>query len=83
MVLIIPIFNGAAYLPNTFSLISDYIHNNSNLIKSIIFVDDGSLDNTYELCLSRKDIAGVRVFTLRHHRNLGKGAAIITAFDWC
>jgi glycosyltransferase involved in cell wall biosynthesis len=41
----------------------------------VFIIDDGSSDETYQQI---KDIKGVRV--LRHSRNLGKGAAIMTGF---
>ncbi len=43
--------------------------------QQVIVVDDGSVDDTAELCSTK----GVRVF--RHRRNLGKGKALQTGFD--
>ena len=41
----------------------------------ILVIDDGSIDNTYEEVNSIKDN---RVFLIKHERNIGVGAAIIT-----
>ena len=41
----------------------------------VFVVDDGSTDNSYDQI---KEIAGINI--LRHERNLGKGAAIMTGF---
>ena len=42
----------------------------------VVLVDDGSTDTTPDL------LSGLPVALLRHERNLGKGAALKTGFDW-
>jgi glycosyltransferase involved in cell wall biosynthesis len=42
----------------------------------VVLVDDGSTDGTSNL------VSGYPVTLLRHERNLGKGAALKTGFDW-
>lgn len=44
--------------------------------KNVIFIDDGSSDNTYKLALKRASV------TLRHAVNLGKGAALKTGCEY-
>jgi glycosyltransferase involved in cell wall biosynthesis len=42
----------------------------------VVLVDDGSTDGTSNL------VSGYPVTQMRHERNLGKGAALKTGFDW-
>ncbi|MBC8017711.1 MAG: glycosyltransferase family 2 protein [Verrucomicrobia bacterium] len=42
----------------------------------VVLVDDGSADDTSGL------VAGLPVMLLKHEKNLGKGAALKTGFDW-
>ena len=42
----------------------------------VLLVDDGSADDTSGL------VAGLPVMLLKHEKNLGKGAALKTGFDW-
>ena len=42
----------------------------------VVLVDDGSTDDT------SGQLTGLPVMLLRHQRNLGKGAALKTGFDW-
>ena len=44
--IIIPVYNGAQYLPN---LIEGILNQNNKNIE-LILVDDGSTDNSYEIC---------------------------------
>lgn len=66
---VIPAYNESKH-------ISDVIKKVKNYASSIIIVDDGSKDNTYELALKSK------VNVLRHIVNLGKGAALKTGCDY-
>lgn len=67
---IVPIYNGE-------SSINDFINRlDEKWNNQLVFVDDGSIDNTFDL-LMRKNVR-----LLKHEKNLGKGAAIQTAVDW-
>ena len=44
--LIIPIYKGSAYAAQSAHLVHDYLSKNPNLSFEVIFVDDGSGDNT-------------------------------------
>lgn len=45
------------------------------LVSNIVLIDDGSTDNSLEII---KPFLGKRVILVRHKKNLGKGAAIIS-----
>jgi glycosyltransferase involved in cell wall biosynthesis len=65
---IIPVYNHAA-------TVAKVVKDTKALGFPVFVVDDGSTDNSYDQI---KEIAGIKI--LRHERNLGKGAAIITGF---
>ncbi|MBI3004577.1 MAG: glycosyltransferase family 2 protein [Ignavibacteriales bacterium] len=67
---VIPAFNASKTITDLLSRLLRFVGHDQ-----IILVDDGSEDETAELS-SRE-----RVRVLRHHRNLGKGKALQTAFD--
>jgi len=79
-VLIIPVFNRANYLADTFLELNIFFKEKSNLLEQIIFVDDGSTDSTKEKMkfLSKKyDHLPVKI--LSYKQNRGKGFAILYA----
>lgn len=45
--------------------------------KNIVILNDGSIDNTINICMKKK------VILLNHIINLGQGAALQTGFDYC
>lgn len=65
---IIPVYNHAGTVAQ---IVSDSLA----LGFPVIVIDDGSTDNTYDQI---KEIKGIQI--LRHERNQGKGAAILTGF---
>ncbi len=67
---VIPVYNNAAS-------IRDVAVRSLNYIKNVLVVDDGSTDA--DLSLFLKD-TGVRV--VRHDKNMGKGAALLTAINY-
>lgn len=71
--LVIPIYNGSAYAARSASLVHDYLSNIPNLSFEVIFVDDGSDDDTSQV-LRAQDLPHLRVITLAE--NQGKFGAI-------
>ena len=65
---IIPVYNHAA-------TVAQVVRDAQALQFPVFVVDDGSTDTTYEQI---KEIAGIQI--LRHQKNIGKGAAIMTGF---
>lgn len=65
IVVIVPAHNEAPIIASTLERLIE-------LNYSVVVVDDGSVDNTWEV------ITGLNVFALRHPINLGQGAAIQT-----
>lgn len=68
---VIPAFNSAQSLPTVIRDIQDTYPS-----ASIVAVDDGSSDQTYEVA------AKLDVFVIRHEKNHGVGAAIKTGIDF-
>ncbi len=72
---IVPIFNGVAFLPSFFQSLSSALPDQSQLI----LVDDGSTEPVFDTV---PDIPKTsEVLRLRNHRNLGYSAAVNRAFD--
>ena len=65
---VIPVYNHAG-------TVAQVVREAQTLRFPVFVVDDGSTDNSYDQI---KEIAGINI--LRHERNLGKGAAIMTGF---
>lgn len=75
LAVVIPCYNEARYLGQVLRRVLA-----SGLADEIIVVDDGSTDATPQLLASAQASAGGRLRVLQHPRNLGKGAALRTAF---
>lgn len=71
--LVIPIYNGASYAAESAHLVHSYIQTLPSLSYEIIFVDDGSSDNT-SAAIERLNLPHVQVITLP--TNQGKFGAI-------
>ncbi len=78
--LIIPVFNEAKSLTTLYDCIQDTLRSTPN-IWEVIFIDDGSRDNSFEVLKSlvEKDPEHVRVIVFR--RNFGQTAAITAGID--
>src|SRR5512147_1018172 len=78
--LIIPVYNEAENLPILYDSIQEVLKANKN-IWELIFVDDGSLDHSFDVLKSlvEKDPEHVRVIAFR--RNFGQTAAITAGID--
>lgn len=68
IVAVIPAFNEEVAIGSVVLLTGEHVD-------EVIVVDDGSADRTAQVA----EMAGARV--IRHHRNLGKGAALKTGFE--
>lgn len=73
--LIIPVFNGAAYLPATFEELSVYVARR-RFIDELVFVNDGSTDATAQLLEAFVRSAPLRVKVLHNRQNSGKGFSL-------
>ena len=71
---IIPSFNSGDLLKNT---VQGALQNWS----SVIVVDDGSTDESFDGLQGYRDSSDVLII-LRHDKNLGKGAAVVTAMEY-
>ena len=78
--LIIPVYNEAQNLPILYDSIQQALKANKN-IWEVIFVDDGSMDDSFEVlkALVEKDPEHIRVVAFR--RNFGQTAAITAGID--
>ncbi|MGZ9234151.1 MAG: glycosyltransferase family 2 protein [Anaerolineales bacterium] len=78
--LIIPVYNEAENLPILYDSIQETLKANKNMWE-VIFIDDGSMDDSYEVLRSlvEKDPEHIRVVALR--RNFGQTAAITAGID--
>jgi len=81
--IVIPCFNEAEVLPEAISRlskVSKQLERDENLRVELIFVDDGSLDSTYEMLLKyMKDSQYIKVIHLS--RNFGHQIAITAGMD--
>lgn len=73
--LIIPVYNGAAYLKNTFEELSRLIHSAEKQY-CIIFVNDGSTDDSSAILHRLQGAYGEQVRVVEYTENRGKGYAI-------
>jgi dolichol-phosphate mannosyltransferase len=86
LTVVIPCYNEAANVPglktDLWPVVQRLRQNGQWQDVEIIFVDDGSSDNTADLL--EREFAGLgQVVLLRHPRNRGLGAALRTGFEAC
>jgi glycosyltransferase involved in cell wall biosynthesis len=74
--IVVPCFNEAVRLQAMF----DLIRKHAGLGWQWIFVDDGSSDDTAAQVESLRETCAADVALIRHERNRGKGAAVMTGF---
>lgn len=75
---LIPVMNEEGNLEELHRRLSEQL-NEIGLPWEIVFVDDGSQDNTWEL-ITRLSNADTRIIGLRHRRNFGKARALANGF---
>jgi len=76
---IVPVYNEEKYLE---SFIKEIVNESkkNNEIKQVIFVDDGSTDNSLKIILNAKKKYSI-ISVIFHKKNLGKGAALRTGLQ--
>lgn len=77
--IIVPLLNEAESLPELFSWIRRVMDAN-NISYEVIFVDDGSTDNSWDVIESLKADAPETVHAIRFRRNYGKSPALYCGF---
>ncbi len=77
--IIVPLLNEAESLPELFSWIRRVMDANS-ISYEVIFVDDGSTDNSWDVIESLKADAPETVHAIRFRRNYGKSPALFCGF---
>ncbi len=75
LALLIPAYNEEKYIEGV-------IENSSKYEMDIIIIDDGSIDSTASIVESLISAYSPYLKLLRHNKNLGKGQALITGFDY-
>ena len=75
LALLIPAYNEEKYIEGV-------IENSSKYEMDIIIIDDGSIDSTASIVESLISAYSPYLKLLRHSKNLGKGQALITGFDY-
>jgi len=75
LALLIPAYNEEKY-------IEEVIENSSKYEMDIIIIDDGSIDSTASIVESLIPAYDPYLKLIRHSRNLGKGQALITGFEY-
>lgn len=73
---VIPVYNEEKRLYKIFQNITDYLKNPALPIYEIIFVDDGSTDNTKQRLIEFRDKCQTNVILLSYSPNKGKGKAV-------
>ena len=78
--IIFPVFNEELRLKSSFSHIASFLKKKKNFKIEIIFIDDGSKDNSYNLItgfiLNLKTSNRIKIKVIKSKRNLGKGSAL-------
>ena len=75
LALLIPAYNEGKYIEGV-------IENSSKYGMDIIIIDDGSMDSTASIVESLIPVYSPHLKLIRHTKNLGKGQALITGFDY-
>lgn len=75
LALLIPAYNEEKYIEGV-------IENSSKYEMDIIILDDGSIDSTASIVESLISAYSPYLKLIRHSKNLGKGQALITGFDY-
>ena len=78
--IIFPVFNEELRLKSSFSHIASFLRKKKNFKIEIIFIDDGSKDNSYNLITqfvqNLKTNNRIKIKVIKSKRNLGKGSAL-------
>ena len=78
--IILPLYNEEIRLRKTFSEIIKFIRKSKIRSKEFIFVDDGSIDNSYDLInkfiKKNKNLKKTKLKLIKLQQNLGKGGAL-------
>lgn len=76
---IVPVYKSEKIIPNLLFRL-----NNLNFIDpwEIIFIDDGSPDNSYSILTKNLENTSLEATVIRHSRNFGDHAAILTAYRY-
>jgi len=78
--IIFPVFNEELRLKSSFSHIASFLKKKKNFKIEIIFIDDGSKDNSYNLITqfvqNLKTNNRIKIKVIKSKRNLGKGSAL-------
>lgn len=80
--IIIPCFNEEKVIQETIRRLQNCIKKINNYNFEIIFVDDGSKDNTFEL-LEKKSFSDKKIKVISFSRNFGHQAALSAGIDYC
>jgi len=75
LALLIPAYNEEKYIEGV-------IENSSKYRMDIIIIDDGSIDSTASIVESLISAYSPYLKLIRHSKNLGKGQALITGFNY-
>jgi len=73
VIVVVPAYNEA-------KLIDRVLDTMPAIVDRVIVVDDASTDTTGELLLAARARVGPRLLVIRHERNGGVGAAIVTGY---
>lgn len=76
--IIIPVYNGAAYIASTLQELGDFFATRST--PQIIFVNDGSTDDTEKILQAERETSTFPIDIISLKENKGKGAAVKYGF---
>lgn len=79
--LLIPVYNEEATLPVLYQRLLELVHRNDSYEWEMLFVNDGSSDNTLE-CIRQLRQSDKRVNYVNLSRNFGKEMAMLAGFDY-
>lgn len=78
--IVVPLYNEEESLPELFSWI-DRVAKENRLTYEVIFIDDGSTDNSWRVVEELREKSPTVVRAIRFRRNYGKSAALYCGFD--